>query len=140
MTERQLVDSAEVDDLVDVEIAVREVFVHSKTRHEGGPVAAQRGLIQYICGIGQATVPGEVGQDIQAAGDSALIVDLHGIVVAVTCKSGIGDVGSEIGIRNVVGDIQSRRQHLMRAIRFDVRPQMMNRVSDIARLHSVVAG
>jgi hypothetical protein len=34
--------------------------------------------------------------------DSALIVDLQRAIVAVGFKTGIGDIGSEIGIRDVV--------------------------------------
>src|SRR5579871_4903768 len=138
--EWQFIDSAEMHDLADVEIAASEVLAHSKTGQVRRAVIAQRRRIQNIDGIGKTTGPGEVGEDIQALAESALIAGLHRVIVAVSSEPGVSEPRGEIRIRNVVSDVQAGRKHLPGAVGVGIGTEMMNRVSDVAQLYGVVAG
>ena len=69
---RQLIGTAEMEDLLNVEITPPKVFVDAKSRQEGGAESRQRSAIENIYSIGQTIGPGKVPQRSESVTEPAL--------------------------------------------------------------------
>src|SRR5690242_14739179 len=93
----QFINATEMENLGDIEVAKTVVSLDAETGEQSGTIRERR-FVQHIRGVRAALGPSEVGENLQAGAEVALIVELKRVIVTIPSKARKDEAGGEARI------------------------------------------